>query len=173
MIKAIIGLGNPGPKFTFTRHNIGFLVIDELAARHGGAWRHFDKGEACQITVGDHVVWLVKPLTFMNLSGEVMSWLTKKGIAPEEIIVVHDELELPFGKTAFKDGGSARGHNGVRSIIAHGGEKTKRLRVGIDRPENREEVPDYVLTKFKQPKEELELFITHCAEQLEQIINKN
>lgn len=167
MIKAIIGLGNPGPRFTLTRHNIGFLVVDELAQRYGGQWRHIEKGEASQISIGEKNIWLIKPLTFMNASGEVLPWLQKKGITAEEMLVVHDELELPFGKTAFKDGGSARGHNGMRSIIAHGGEKSKRLRVGVDRPENREDVSDYVLGKFKQPKNELDTFVAQCADLIE------
>lgn len=165
MIKAIIGLGNPGQRFERTRHNIGFMVVDEIARHHHASWRPIDKAGVAEISDSGHRVYLLKPQTFMNSSGEVMPWLHKKGISPEEILVVHDELELPFGKSAFRKGGSAKGHNGVRSIIAHGGAETLRLRCGIGRPEQREQVPDYVLQPFSESKDELDAFVSELAQQ--------
>lgn len=170
MIRAIIGLGNPGPRFAATRHNIGFMVLDELAAAHGASWREIEKAEVAEVVVNDKRLYVLKPQTFMNSSGEVVPWLQKKGITPEQIMVVHDELELPFGKLAIKKGGSAKGHNGVRSLIAHGAEATWRLRCGIGRPEQREQVPDYVLQKFAQPAVELERFVQELANAVEQFV---
>lgn len=170
MIKAIIGLGNPGTRFERTRHNIGFMVVDELARHHHASWRSIEKAEVAEISDSGHRVYLLKPQTFMNSSGEVMPWLHKKGIAPEEILVVHDELELPFGKSALRKGGSAKGHNGVRSIIAHDGAETLRLRCGIGRPEKREQVPDYVLQPFTENKEDLSAFVTQLAQQVNEKI---
>lgn len=163
MIKAFIGLGNPGTRYASTRHNIGFMVLDAIANQQGANWRTVEKAEIAEIQVDDCRVYMVKPQTFMNTSGEVLSWLQKKGVKPEEILVIHDELELPFGKFAVKKGGSAKGHNGVRSIIAHGAENSLRLRCGIGRPEQREEVPDYVLQRFKESSHDLDLFIDKLA----------
>lgn len=163
MIKALIGLGNPGTRYALTRHNVGFMVLDHMAHQYGVNWRSIEKAEVAEIQVADHRIFLIKPQTFMNSSGEVIPWLQKKGVKPEEILVIHDELELPFGKHAIKKGGSAKGHNGVRSIIAHGAEATMRLRCGIGRPEQREQVPDYVLQRFKESSHELDLFVDELA----------
>jgi PTH1 family peptidyl-tRNA hydrolase len=152
MYKAIIGLGNPGHQFFKTRHNIGFRVVDALAERYNGTWQH--KKDAQQdyasINIEGQEVLLVKPLTFMNSSGDIVPWLSKKGIKAEDVLIVHDELELPFGKVAFKFGGSAKGHNGLKSFISHWGDGFERLRVGIGRPTERAEVPDFVLTPFAE-----------------------
>jgi peptidyl-tRNA hydrolase, PTH1 family len=155
-IKALIGLGNPGAHYYATRHNIGFRIIDTLAAQEHAGWQPHDNSQLARIELDGHPLLLIKPTTFMNSSGKVISWLHNKGIKPEEILVIHDELELPFGKVSFKQGGSARGHNGVKSIIAAGAEQSHRLRFGIDRPSNREEVPDYVLEKFTENKDLVE-----------------
>lgn len=149
-IKAIIGLGNPGLRYANTRHNIGFRVIDELAKKYGATWRKLSDMEYARLQLDDTSIALVKPQTFMNSSGDVIPYLKKDGIKPEEILVVHDELELPFGDIAFKFGGSAKGHNGLKSIIAAMGADFARLRIGIGRPEQREEVPNYVLQPFTQ-----------------------
>ena len=150
-IKAIIGLGNPGPRFSRNHHNIGFMILDELANLHHGMWTNHDNFESTKVNINDNEILLIKPQTFMNNSGEVTPYLKKKGIKPEEILVVHDELELPYGKIATKFGGSAKGHNGLKSIIAHMSDQFWRLRFGIGRPSNREDVPDYVLENFREP----------------------
>lgn len=160
-IKAIIGLGNPGLRYAYTRHNIGFRVIDELAKKYGAQWRKYPEMEYARIAFDGLTteqsgsprvqgIALVKPQTFMNNSGQVIPDLKKEGIKPEEILVVHDELELPFGDIAFKFGGSAKGHNGLKSIIAAAGPDFARLRIGIGRPQQKEEVPNYVLQTFSQ-----------------------
>ncbi len=154
-IKAIVGLGNIGPKYDRTRHNIGFKVVDELADQYGGSWSKKDLVEVATITLHDKPVLLLKPQTFMNSSGKVMPFLQKKGIKPEEILVVHDELEKPFGALATRLGGSHRGHNGLRSIIEFVGADFWRLRFGIGRPEDKSEVADYVLAPFTEKQEDI------------------
>lgn len=157
-IRAVIGLGNPGARYVKTRHNIGFRVVENLAEQLNAVWQTTDKMEVAQVsmTVDGSVssVYLIKPQTFMNESGKVMVFLTKKGIKPEQVVVVHDELEKPFGNLGLRFGGSAKGHNGLRSIMGVVGAEFWRLRFGIGRPESREEVGDYVLTPFIRPEED-------------------
>ncbi|HXW86605.1 MAG TPA: aminoacyl-tRNA hydrolase [Candidatus Bathyarchaeia archaeon] len=153
--KIIIGLGNPGHNYYYTRHNIGFRILDALAEKYGASWHTKENFEYANITIGTHPVLLVKPQTSMNRSGLVMSALLKNGISPADILVVHDELEKPFGKCALKEGGSHRGHNGIRSIIAAMGPDFPRLRFGIGRPQTKEEVPDYVLQPFLESEEDV------------------
>ena len=148
MIKALIGLGNPGSQFYRTRHNIGFRVLDALAEREGAVWKERDNREESAIALDGRTIKLIKPLTFMNDSGKVIPELTRAGIGCENILVIHDELELPLGKVAFKAGGSARGHNGLRSIIAACGSDFGRIRCGIGRPETGEDIASYVLRAF-------------------------
>ena len=150
-IKAIIGLGNPGRTYYNNRHNIGFRVIEELAKAYNGAFKKTDHMELAHIIVHEKPIFLIMPQTFMNASGKVIPFLTKKGIKPDEILVVHDELELPFSKIKIKDGGSSKGHNGLKSIIQHIGQDFPRLAIGIGRPANKEDVPDYVLQNFEDP----------------------
>ena len=169
-IKAIIGLGNPGKKYEHTRHNIGFKVVDELAKRYHGTWSENDLYTGCTIMIGQKPVLLVKPKTFMNNSGEVIPQLKKKGIECDQILVVHDELEKPFGKTQVKQGGSHRGHNGLRSLMARCGDLFWRIRCGIGRPENKEDVPDYVLDVFQQTIEEVVEFIENIANLVESLL---
>ncbi len=166
-IKVIIGLGNPGLTYSKTRHNIGFRVLDELAHRCNETWKTQGNMEATSIEINDRPVLLIKPQTTMNVSGQVIPSLQKKGIKPENILVVHDELELPFGKLAFRLGGSHKGHNGLRSLIEYMGPDFKRLRFGIGRPENREDVPDYVLASFNQPATEVQELIGKSVEMIE------
>lgn len=162
-IKAIIGLGNPGSKYYTTRHSIGFRIVDALAHNYGATWQKKNEMEYTEITIGDHHITLIKPQTFMNSSGRVIPALLKKGIKAENILVVHDELEKPFGNVSIKIGGSAKGHNGLRSIITACGADFPRLRFGIARPLNREDVPDYVLMNFSENPAELEKAITHAV----------
>ena len=156
MIKAIIGLGNPGPQFLNTRHNAGFLVLDALADKYSASWQKRDNMLLAEVDIDGQQILLIKPQTFMNNSGQVIPFLSKKGIKPENILVVHDELELPFGKIAFKTGGSARGHNGLRSLIAAMSDAFGRIRVGVGRPAEPAQVPDYVLERFKESPEQVQ-----------------
>ena len=166
-IKAIIGLGNPGAKYRNNRHNIGFRVLDNFAQRYGAQWKESELMNQTQIAIAGNSILLIKPQTYMNDSGKVIPWLQKKGIKPENILVVHDELEVPFGKLKFKVGGSARGHNGLRSIISMCGPDFYRLRFGIDRPEQREQVPSYVLANFTEPKDDIERHIDEAVDLIE------
>ncbi len=169
-IKAIIGLGNPGPKFYNTRHNIGFKVVDRLCSKFAGTWNNLNKMETCEIKINDKNILLVKPQTFMNNSGEIIPYLKKQGIEAQNIVVVHDELEIPFGSVKIKSGGSSRGHNGLKSIISFYGPEFIRLRVGISRPDNKEDVPDYVLEKFTEPTHLIEEMIDSAVSEIEKII---
>lgn len=168
-IKAVIGLGNPGSKYERTRHNIGFCVVDALSDRHGGHWQTRDIMEVAEITINGKRVLLIKPQTFMNTSGKVVPWLQKQGIKPENILVVHDELEKPFGKLSFKMDGSARGHNGLRSIIEFCGPNFPRLRFGIGRPEEREQVGDYVLENFSES--DVDAHVVQAVEMIEKLFS--
>lgn len=155
-IKAIVGLGNPGPAYAKTRHNIGFLIVDALADAYNGSWQSKNNMETCSIVMHDKKIMLIKPMTFMNDSGKILPFLSKQGIKQDNILVVHDELELPFGSIKFKFDGSAKGHNGLKSLMACGGSNFLRLRFGIDRPQNRDDVPDYVLAKFKESQNDID-----------------
>jgi PTH1 family peptidyl-tRNA hydrolase len=168
-ITAIIGLGNPGNQYQFNRHNIGFRVLDALANAYGAHWTKKEEMEIAFVHINNVKVLLVKPLTFMNSSGLVVPQIKKQGINPDKILVVHDELELPFGQIKFKIGGSHKGHNGLRSIIACCGDGFARLRFGIGRPEHKEQVPDYVLENFKEPKNEVERLIHEAVGMIERL----
>ena len=169
LIKVIIGLGNPGPKYHYNRHNIGFLVLDALAEKYHASWHKKPDRESADIEINGEKITLIKPQTFMNDSGKVISSLMKQGIKAENILVVHDELEKPFGKIEFKTGGSHKGHNGLRSIIASCGSDFHRLRFGIGRPERKEDVPDYVLSNFARD-EIIEPLIDQAINMIEKII---
>lgn len=152
-LKVVVGLGNPGSKFVGTRHNIGFDFVDQLAERAGVDFRpwHGHLAAACDFLLADgqlSQILLLKPQTFMNNSGEVWPLLKKKGWRVDQILVIHDELEKAVGDLTIRRGGSARGHNGLRSLIAHAGEGFWRLRVGIGRPAVKEEVSHYVIHSF-------------------------
>jgi len=172
-IKAIIGLGNPGPAYTYTHHNAGFLVLDYIAEQQHASWQRKQNMEITSCQMHNQNILLVKPQTFMNNSGEVLGYLKKQGIEQENILVIHDELELPFGELKFKFDGSTKGHNGLKSIIAHGGSNFLRLRFGIDRPATPEQVPDYVLAQFKQPKNIVQEKIDHAYHMIDLYIYKN
>ncbi|HEV2601052.1 MAG TPA: aminoacyl-tRNA hydrolase [Candidatus Babeliales bacterium] len=171
-IKAIIGLGNPGKKYTYNRHNIGFLVADMLVDTIAGSWVEQSVMHTAEIRMGMKKIIVVKPQTFMNDSGRVVPLLRKQGIEIGQILVVHDELELPFGAVKTKMGGSAKGHNGLRSIIQAGGMEFMRLRCGIGRPQHREAVPDYVLQNFSEPKADVEQMIYDAVAMIEQLVGK-
>ena len=138
-----MGLGNPGRSYERTRHNVGFLVADELARRHGGSWRKKKKTEAATVGLGVEEVTLLKPTTFMNNSGSALA-----GYNSEDLIVIHDDLDLPPGDVRVKVGGGAGGHNGLRSVIGRLGPDFTRVRVGIGRPPAGSGVTDYVLSRM-------------------------
>ncbi len=169
-IKAIIGLGNPGQRFNYNRHNIGFMVVDYLADQAHGQWQERENLAYCEIMIEDKKILLVKPQSFMNSSAIVVPWLAKKGIKPADFLVVHDELELPFGKVSHRCGGSARGHNGLRSLIASAGPDFCRIRCGIGRPENKEEVAQYVLSDFTEGTPAVETMVKTAADLIRELV---
>lgn len=169
MIKVIVGLGNPGKKFEHTRHNVGFRVVDELAQCYGVSWQEKGNMQVAIIPFDGQSIMLVKPQTFMNESGRILPALFKQGIKPDEIVVVHDELELPFGSIKMRQGGSHRGHNGLRSLIETGGKDCYRLRFGIGRPDEKQEVPDYVLAPFtSQERDRIASLIIEASNRLQE-----
>jgi len=149
-LKAIVGLGNPGAQYKGTRHNVGFAVVDELARRAGAA---FETAPAEALMARwrrpETPVLLVKPLTFMNLSGQAVGELARYfKIDPVDLLVIVDEVQLPLGKVRARARGSAGGHNGLKSVIAHLGEEFGRLRLGVGRGDARRDLADHVLTRF-------------------------
>jgi PTH1 family peptidyl-tRNA hydrolase len=168
--KVIIGLGNPGPTYYYQRHNIGFRIVDALADQYNGVWHTKGNAHIAQITINNYPITLIKPQTFMNASGECLSPIVKQGTKSEEIMVVHDELELPFGKLKLRITGSAKGHNGLKSIIKYCGQNFSRLGFGIDRPQRQEDVPDYVLSKFS-PQENVDDALKNAVTLIENIFN--
>jgi PTH1 family peptidyl-tRNA hydrolase len=150
-IQLIVGLGNPGAQYEQTRHNAGFWFVEAVARRHGGSFKSDNKfhGEACKVLVGSRELWLLKPMTFMNRSGQAVAALARfYKIAPENILVAHDELDLPPGEARLKSGGGHGGHNGLRDTIAQlGSREFQRLRLGIGHPGHSSQVTGYVLGK--------------------------
>lgn len=163
-IQVIIGLGNPGSAYYHNRHSIGFRVLDELADKVGGVWRERDDMIMAEVLINGKKIILVKPQTFMNASGRVIPFFAKKGIKAEHILVVHDELEQPFGKVSLRVGGSARGHNGLKSLIAACGDQFARVRCGIARPEEKDQVAAYVLQNFSESSVEVDKLIQSAIE---------
>ena len=157
----ISGLGNPGDKYQNTRHNVGFLVIEEITK---GLLTTNISNSNFQAKAQKHLSDLyVKPQTFMNASGEaILSIVDYYDIPNENIIIIHDDLDLPFGTVKFKVGGGHGGHNGLRSIDEHIGKEYIRIRIGIGKPENKENVSNYVLSNFsKEEFMELTNIISH------------
>jgi peptidyl-tRNA hydrolase, PTH1 family len=149
-LKLIVGLGNPGPEYARTRHNAGFWFVDELARRHGGSFRSEGKHQAelARVRIAGEEIWLVKPMTFMNRSGgPVSSVLGFYKFSPRDMLVAHDEIDLPGGTIRLKDAGGHGGHNGLRDIIAAQGDAFWRLRIGVGHPGVKKEVVDFVLTR--------------------------
>ncbi|MBR6576422.1 MAG: aminoacyl-tRNA hydrolase [Akkermansia sp.] len=146
-MRIIAGLGNPGRDYAETRHNVGFMVLDRLAHRFGAEWK-LDKARKGELAAGPGVL-LIKPQTFMNSSGECVGPIMRYyKFEPEQVLVIYDDISFPVGTMRLRAGGSAGGHNGMKSLIAHlGGEKFPRLRVGIGAPGQKEMV-GHVLGKF-------------------------
>ncbi|MDF2370086.1 MAG: aminoacyl-tRNA hydrolase [Rhizobiaceae bacterium] len=146
----IAGLGNPGPRYAKQRHNIGFMAADAIARRHSfSSWTRKFKAEIAEGQLGDQKVLLIKPQTFMNLSGEAVGEIMRfYKLAPADLIVIYDELDLLPGKVRLKTGGGHGGHNGIKSIDAHCGKDYRRLRIGIGHPGSKERVNAHVLGDF-------------------------
>lgn len=147
----VVGLGNPGSDYAGHRHNVGFLVLDVLAARVGGRFKaHRSRAEVIETRLAERPAVLAKPRTFMNLSGAAVTGLARYfDVAGDRLIVVHDELDLPFGTLRLKYGGGDNGHNGLRSVTKSLGSRDYlRLRIGIGRPPGRMDPADFVLRDF-------------------------
>lgn len=161
MFKLIVALGNPGPDYAKTRHNVGWMFLDSLSELNSAIWKNKFKGEYSEINFKSEKVYFLKPQTFMNLSGEsVLALITFFKINPEEILVVHDELDLPFGQIHFKKGGGLAGHNGLKSMAnLLGTDQFSRLRIGIGRPIHGS-VANWVLSPFSKDEQlQLELLL--------------
>jgi peptidyl-tRNA hydrolase, PTH1 family len=146
----LVGLGNPGARYAANRHNIGFLAVQEIAKRHGiGPWRRRFQGLACDGTLGGVRTLLLLPGTFMNESGRAVAEAAHfYKLAPSDVTVFHDEIDLPPGKVRVKIGGGIAGHNGLRSISEHIGNEYRRVRIGIGHPGDKDMVQHYVLSDF-------------------------
>jgi len=174
-VRLIVGLGNPGARYEGTRHNAGFLLVDLLARRHGGSFKSESRfyGQVCRISLQGRECWLLRPSTYMNRSGQSVSSLANYfKIAPEQMLVAHDELDLSAGAARLKQGGGHAGHNGLRDIIsALGGRDFWRLRLGIGRPEDGRQVVDYVLGRpSREDAAALEQAVVSAADLLPEIL---
>jgi len=173
VVKAIVGLGNPGAQYKGTRHNVGFAVLDELARR---AAVDFETAPAEALMARwrrtDEPVLLVKPLTYMNLSGQAVGELSRYfKIEPVDLLIVVDEAQLPLGKLRARARGSAGGHNGLKSVIAHLGDNYGRLRLGVGRGDSRRDLADHVLARFdKDEAAEVDRMIARAADAAETFI---
>jgi len=147
-LKLIVGLGNPGTEYARTRHNAGFQFVDELARRHAAEFRSEPRhrAEIARARIADVELWLLKPMSYMNHSGDpVRSVASFYKVPLQSILVAYDELDFPAGVVRLKQGGGAAGHNGMRDVIAQLGDAFWRLRIGIGHPGDRAQVLDYVL----------------------------
>jgi PTH1 family peptidyl-tRNA hydrolase len=166
----VAGLGNPGRRYERTRHNIGFLVADELARRHGGSFRSKLNGQLAEVRLDDLRLGLLKPETYMNVSGKSVGAAGKFfKVDPADLLVVHDDVDLEPGRLQARLGGGLAGHNGLRSIAgALGTQDFLRLRIGVGRPGrgDRRPVADYVLSEF-EPEVDVEALVSRAAEAVE------
>ncbi|MEV6389455.1 aminoacyl-tRNA hydrolase [Nocardia xishanensis] len=171
----VVGLGNPGPEYERTRHNVGFLVADVLAERVGGRFAVHKKSGAdlLQARLDGRQVLIAKPRSYMNLSGRPVAALAQFfSVPPTEVIVVHDELDLPFGAVKLKRGGGEGGHNGLRSISSALTTKDYvRTRIGIGRPPGRQDPADFVLKPFSTPeRKEVPVIVEQAADAVELLL---
>jgi PTH1 family peptidyl-tRNA hydrolase len=166
----VVGLGNPGREYAGNRHNVGWMVVDELARRHGASWREKFSGRLAELRIDGHKVALLKPETFMNESGRAVAAARAFfKLEPDAILVVHDEVDLESGRLQARLGGGLAGHNGLRSVAAY--LKTPeflRLRVGVGRPGRRDRRPvaDYVLSDF-EPADDRAALVAKAADAVE------
>ena len=172
-MKLIVGLGNPGREYRDTRHNVGFMVVDEIARRHGIDWTSGPSQLAETLIAkrfGDEPVMVAKPLTYMNNSGDAVAGLVRYfDVNHDDLIVVVDEAALPFGRLRARPRGSAGGHNGLKSIIERlGTTEFSRLRLGVGRGDGRRDLADHVLARFERGEQaDLETLITRAADAAE------
>jgi peptidyl-tRNA hydrolase, PTH1 family len=166
----VVGLGNPGREYANTRHNVGRMVVDELARRHGANWRSKFNGHLAEIRVDGHRVALLKPETYMNESGRSVGAAARfYKLEPDALLVVHDEGDFDLGRLQARKGGGLAGHNGLRSIAQHlKSQDFLRLRVGVGRPERGDPRPlaDYVLANF-EPQQDPEAIVARAADAVE------
>ena len=172
-----MGLGNPGPTYAFTRHNIGARVIDELAARNNSKLSRHKRAlaDVAEVRMGEHKLVLVKPMSYMNESGGPTKALASfYKIPPANVIVLHDELDIPMSSIRVKLGGGDNGHNGLKSIrSAFGTGDWYRVRLGIGRPEGRQDPADFVLKPFSSTQSsDVEFLISHGADAVESLVNQ-
>jgi PTH1 family peptidyl-tRNA hydrolase len=169
----IVGLGNPGATYAQNRHNIGFMVIDELIKRHNAQKLSSSSFEGELFKFKNH--FLLKPSTYMNLSGNSVAKVKKfYKIEIDDIVVIHDDLDLPFGTLRFKKGGGHGGHNGLKSIDAKITKEYIRVRLGISKPEHKGEVASYVLSDFsKLESEHLDTFISQACDAIEHLLQNS
>ncbi|HZB23551.1 MAG TPA: aminoacyl-tRNA hydrolase [Gaiellaceae bacterium] len=169
----VVGLGNPGREHAATRHNVGWMVVDELARRHAASFRGKYSGQFAEARLGDMRIALLKPETYMNLSGSSVAPAARfYKLAPESVLVVHDEGDFDLGRLQARVGGGLAGHNGLRSIAQSlGTQEFSRLRIGVGRPERGDPRPlaDYVLSSF-EPHEDRDAIVARAADAVEAIV---
>ncbi len=166
----IVGLGNPDFKYKNNRHNVGFMVIDKLINDHNCT--HINKAAFKGELYKSKNILFLKPYTYMNLSGESVRAVSDY-YKPDQIIVIHDDLDLPFGTLRYKKGGGHGGHNGLRSIDSHIGKEYIRVRIGIGKPDNKDDVANFVLSDFpKSQKNTLEEIIDTSLKAIKGLINE-
>ena len=171
----VAGLGNPGPRYERTRHNAGWLVLDELARRHEGSWRSKFSGALAETRLGDLRLGLLKPETYMNESGRSVAAATRFfKVEPESLLVVHDDVDLEPGRLQARRGGGLAGHNGLRSLARDlGTQEFVRLRIGVGRPGRGDprSVSDWVLSPF-EPEEDIDALVSRAADAVETIASE-
>ena len=169
----VAGLGNPGPEHARDRHNVGWMVVDELARRHGGSFKGKFRGRIADVRVHDAKLALLKPETYMNESGaSIQAAAAFYKVPPELVVVVHDDVDLETGRLQARLGGGLAGHNGLRSLAARiGSQDFLRLRVGVGRPGrgDRRPVADYVLSPFR-PEDDGEALVARAADAVETLV---
>jgi PTH1 family peptidyl-tRNA hydrolase len=170
----VVGLGNPGDEFTHTRHNVGADTVELLATRQRATLRKGkERARSVEVTIGGQRVALAVPLTYMNDSGVAVAALARRyGVEPEQIVVVHDELDLPTAALRVKSGGGLAGHNGLRSISSHlHSDAYQRVRIGVDKPSSKERGVDHVLNRFsKRERQEIDVTLEQAADAVECIV---
>jgi PTH1 family peptidyl-tRNA hydrolase len=171
----VAGLGNPGREYERTRHNVGWLVLDELARRYGGSWRSKFSGSLAEVRLGDARLALLKPETYMNESGRSVGAAARFfKVEPEQLLVVHDDVDLEPGRLQARRGGGLAGHNGLRSLAQHlGSQEFLRLRIGVGRPGrgDRRSVSDWVLSPFAV-EDDVETLVSRAADAVEAIVHE-
>lgn len=169
----VVGLGNPGPEYAGNRHNIGFMVVDLLAERIGGKFKaHKSRSQVLEGRLTGQRVVLAKPMSFMNTSGGPVTALRDfYKVAADRLVVVHDELDIPYATLRLKRGGGDNGHNGLKSITKSLGPEYYRVRCGVGRPPGRMEVATYVLRDFSSTeRKELDWFVDRAADSVEALL---